>query len=273
MSARSLADVSDLAAIDIDGLVAEQGIGACCAAVYEQPAVRWLLGDELHPGGARTTRRGLELIRAQPGDRLLDVGSGSGASALLAARELGCEVVGVDLGERAVRLATEASEAEGLQRLARFARGDAAALPFEDASFDAALSECTISTVADKSAALVELHRTLRPEGRLYLSDVIVESELPGALRGPMATIACVGSALDTAGYVSLLEGSGFAVEAIEPRTDDAAQLAHRVEDRLRGARLLGFPEVAGLVELAGLAIEAIADGRLGYSIFAASRR
>jgi arsenite methyltransferase len=266
-------DVSGLDALDIERLLAEQGAGACCAAVYQHPAVRWLLGDELHPGGERTTRRGLELIGVGAEQRLLDVGSGGGTSALLAARELRCEVVGVDLGEGAVQLATEAAAAEGLDDLASFVRGDAAALPFEDGSFGAALCECTISTLPDKPAALGELRRVVRPGGGLCVSDVVVEGELPEALQGPLATIACVGAALDAAGYESLLGESGFSLEVIEARVDDAARLAARVEERLRGARLLGFPGVEGYIDLARLAMDAIADGRLGYAILAAARR
>lgn len=260
-------------AIDVERLLAEQGAGACCAAVYEHPAVRWLLGDELHPGGERTTRRGLELIGTGPDQRLLDVGCGSGASAVLAARELGCEVVGLDLGENALLAAREAAASAGVGGRATFVRGDAGSLPCGEASFDGALCECTISTLTDKAAALAELRRVLRPGGGLYLSDVVVEGELPEALEGPLATVACVGAALDASGYEDLLDDAGFELVAVESRTEDAAQLARRVEDRLRGARLLGYAEAERFVPLARLAIEAIEDGRLGYSIFAAERR
>src|SRR5215207_9416448 len=87
---------------------------SCCASVYEHPALRWLLGGELHPGGDQGTRRALELIMLARGDRLLDVASGTGDSALLAGREFGATVTGVDYGDQAVLAATAAAEGEQL---------------------------------------------------------------------------------------------------------------------------------------------------------------
>jgi arsenite methyltransferase len=250
----------------------------CCASVYEHPAVRWLLGDELHPGGEATTRRALELAGVGPGDRLLDVASGQGTSALLAARKVGCRVVGIEYGERAVQGATAAARAAGLQERVSFRHGDAEALPFEAASFDAVLCECSLCTFPDKARAARELRRVLRPGGRLALSDVVVEDRrLTAELRGPLAAIACVGAALPRSGYERLLADAGLRVLAIESRSKDAALLALRVHDRLRGARLLGVERMAGAplatadaIELVVRAREAIRAGALGYAIFIA---
>jgi arsenite methyltransferase len=113
------------------------------------------------------------------------------------------------------------------------------------------------------------------------ISDVVVDPEgLPAELTGPLATIACVGSALPVSGYRELLVAAGFRPVAVESRAEDAAELAHRVEDRLRGARLLGLDRAAGspieigiAIELVGAARRAISEGALGYAILAASRR
>jgi arsenite methyltransferase len=109
---------------------------------------------------------------------------------------------------------------------------------------------------------------------------VIDPDRLPGELLGPIATIACVGSALPRAGYEELLAEAGLEVFAVESRDDDTAGLAERIEERLRGARLLGVDRLDGspfgieeAIELTGLARRAISDGSLGYAIFAASRR
>lgn len=257
---------------------AELGPGdlkACCADVYAHPAVRWLLGGELHPGGAATTRRALELIEAGPGDRLLDVASGDGASALLAARELGCEVIGVDYGAAAVDGAAEAARREAPGAAIDFVRGDAEALPVGDDSFDAILCECSLCTFPDKDSAAAEFARVLRPGGRIAISDVTAERErLPAELLGGMATIACVGEALSSDGYLDLLRDAGFERFAEENRDGAAEAIALRVEDRLRGARLLGI-ERLGLrideaIDLIGRARAAIAAGAVGYSIFTA---
>jgi arsenite methyltransferase len=253
---------------------------AYCSALYEHPAVRWLLGDELHPGGAATTRRALELIGVGVGERLLDVASGTGASAILAAREFGCLVSGVDYGAEAVAGAQRRAGAAGLGDQVGFTVGDAEALPYADAEFDAVLCECSLCTFPDKQRAIAEIRRVLRPAGRVAISDVVVDPErLPRELTGPLATIACVGSALPARGYEELLAGAGLRPLAIESRAEDAAALAERVEDRLRGARLLGLDGISGAPVSASAAIDlvvtarrAISDGGLGYAIFAASR-
>ena len=249
-----------------------------CAALYEHPGVRWLLGDELHPGGEATTRRALELIGLGRGDRLLDVASGTGDSALLAAREFGCVVAGVDYGSEAVRGAQRSAEAAGFCDRVGFIAGDAEQLPFEDEAFDAVLCECSLCTFPDKPLAMSEIRRVLRPGGRLALCDVVVDcAALPASLNGPLAAIACVGEALSRQGYEELIGGSGLCLTGVESRDEDAAALAERVYDRLRGARLLGLDGAQGLpvaleqaIDLVAAARQAIAAGALGYTIFAA---
>jgi arsenite methyltransferase len=267
------------AVLRVDELLATGDTKACCAALYEHPGVRWLLGGELHPGGAAATRRALELIDLGSDDRLLDVASGSGASALLAAREIGCEVVGVDYSEEAVAGANDAADAGGPAQSVGFLRGDAEALPLPADSFDAVLCECSLSSFPDKARALGEFARVLKPGGRLALSDVIADhARLPEALDGPLAAVACVGEALSEGGYERLLTSAGYRLTAVESRDDDAAALAARVEDRLRGARLLGLDRAAGspiaasdAIEIVAAARRAIAAGHLGYAIFAAT--
>ena len=260
--------------------LAPEELKACCAATYEEPAVRWLLGGELHPGGEHATRRALELIGLRRGERLLDVASGNGASSLLAAREFGATVTGVDYGAEAVRGATAAAMAERLDLRVRFARGDAEHLALPDESFDAVLCECSLCTFPDKQRAVDEIARVLRPGGRVAIADVVVDHDrLPDELLGSMATVACVGSALDRCGYEDLLIAANLEVLAVEDLSADAARFAVRIEERLRGARLLGLDRFAGspfdirdAIELVRLGRRSIEGGAVGYAIFAASR-
>jgi arsenite methyltransferase len=263
----------------VQQLAAEE-LKSCCAATYAEPAVRWLLGDELHPGGEATTRRALEMIGVRSGDRLLDVASGSGASAVLAG-DLGCVVAGIDYSSEAVRGAQRVADAAGLCDRVGFVAADAEALPFPDEEFDAVLCECSLCTFPNKDRAVAEMARVLRPGGRVAISDVVTDADrLPDELLGPMATIACVGSALDRPGYEELVRGAGFDVIGVESREGDTARFAERIEDRLRGARLLGLDRFAGspfdtedAIELVRLARRAIEEGAIGYAIFAASIR
>jgi arsenite methyltransferase len=268
--------------LNLERLLAEAGVQACCAALYESPAVRWFLGGELHPGGAATTRRSLELIGLRPDDRLLDVGSGPGTSALLAASEFNCVVTGVDYGADAVRAAQEAADAARHCDRVGFVVGEAGALPFDDDEFDAILCECSLSTFPDKARAVSEMRRVLRPGGRVVISDVVVDdARLPESLRGTIATLACVGGALPLSGYEDLLAEHGFQPVAAESLNEQAAGLARRLEDRLRLARMLercrgsewcpfAFDEAIGAVRLARRAID---EGTLGYAIVAAAAR
>jgi SAM-dependent methyltransferase len=263
----------------LEELLAEGGVKACCAALYESPVVRWFLGGELHPGGEAATRRSLELIELRPGERILDVGSGAGGSALLAAREFGCLVAGLDYGADAVHGAQQAADAAGMCDRVGFVVGEADALPFADSEFDAVLCECSLSTFPDKAAAIAEMRRVLRPGGRVAISDVVADRRrLPERLRGIVATLACVGGALPRDGYARLLAEREFRTFAIVPLDAEAARLAERLEDRLRAARILercrdsewcpfGFDEALEAVRLARRAID---KGALGYAIFAA---
>jgi arsenite methyltransferase len=264
----------------LEALLAEEGTKACCAALYESPAVRWFLGDELHPGGEAATRRSLGLIELRPGERLLDVGSGAGSSALLAARGFGCLVVGLDYGTDAVRRGRQAADAAGLCDRVAFVVGDAGALPFADDEFDALLCECSLSTFPDKARAVSEMRRVLRPGGRVAISDVVADpARLPEPLSGTIATLACVGGALPLEAYERLLAERRLRTFAVESLDDQAARLAQRIEDRLRAARLLercrgtewgpfGFEEAIEAVRLARRAID---QGILGYAILAAT--
>src|SRR5437762_6139085 len=130
--------------------LSDEDLKHCCAAAYSNPAVRWLLGGELHPGGVALTRRTLGLAELKAGERLLDVACGSGTSALLAASEFGAKVTGVEYGENAVRAARAAAAASGYGDHVRFIQGDAERLPVAEGQFDVVLCECALCTFPDQ---------------------------------------------------------------------------------------------------------------------------
>ena len=177
--------------------------------------------------------------------------------------------------------ATAAARGERFDYRVRFARGDAEDLALPDDSFEAVLCECSLCTFPDKRRAIGEMARVLRPGGRAAISDVVVDADrLPDQLLGPLATIACVGSALSRPGYEELLAGAGLEVFAVESRDADTARFAERIDERLRGARLLGLDRFAGspfdideAIDLVRLARRSIDEGAIGYAIFAAVSR
>jgi arsenite methyltransferase len=264
----------------LDELLAVGDIKACCAALYEHPGVRWLLGGELHPGGTALTHRAFELLGLEPHDRLLDVGSGDGSTVVLAAGEHGCNAVGVEYGAGAVEDARGRAEERGLGDRVRFVAGDAAALPFPDGAFEAVTSECSLCTFADKEQAVGEMRRVLVPGGRLALSDVIAEAErLPAELRGTLGAIACVGEALSPGAHRELLEGAGFELLADEDCSAEAMAMADRIADRLRGAKIAGLDALIPIdggaraaLDLVTEAREAITEGVIGYRLVVAAR-
>ena len=190
-------------------------------------------------------------------------------------------VTGLDPSDALLAEARRHAEADGLGDQADFVPGDAQSLPFEDSSFDLALCECSLCLFQDKARAVREIQRVLRPGGRLALADVVAKADrLPSELRGALATLACVGEALAADGLAQVLEAAGFEIRAMEIQREDAARMAMRVEDRLRGARVLGSAVPSGrparideALELVRLARREIDRGTLGYAILAAVRR
>jgi arsenite methyltransferase len=260
---------------DLPPLDLESDPKGCCARLYESDAVRWLLDGQLHPGGERLTLRLAELAGIGPGRRVLDVACGSGATALLLGRELGCITVGVDLGAGAIEQARRAVRAG---ERASFLVGDAEALPLPDAGFDVALSECSLCVFPDKPRAIAEMARVVRPGGTVAVADVTADlAALPARLGTAAARVACVADARSADEYVALLRGAGCEPFAIEPHDSELLAMAERVEARLRVARMLAPPgdqreRVREAAALARMAIEAIARGSLGYVLIVARR-
>jgi arsenite methyltransferase len=250
---------------------------ACCARVYESDAVRWLLDGELHPGGERLTLRLAELAGIAAGRRVVDVACGTGATARLLVRELGAEVVGVDLAARAIEQAQR--EGAALDGLARFVHGDAEALPLPDASFDVALSECSLCTFPDQRRAVTEMARVVRTGGRVAIADVTAKLDaLPLELRTAAARIACIADSRTEDGYLALLVRAGCEPIAVARRDGDLLAMIDRVEARLRVARMLAprgdqRDRVREAIALARAARDEVARGTLGYVLIVARRR
>ena len=154
----------------------------------------------------------LDLARIQPGDRVLDLGSGSGMDSFLAglATGDGGQVVGVDMTgaqlDKARRLAAEASVANVDFRL-----GYIEEPPVEDATVDCVISNGVINLSPDKPAVFASAARVLRPGGRLALADIVTEQPLPEGVTCDAALwAACIGGAMQRDAYRAAIEAAGF---------------------------------------------------------------
>lgn len=247
----------------------------CCADLWSHPGVRLLAGEHLHPGGRALSDRALDLLDLPRGSRLLDLGSGHGAGAALAARR-GLAVVALDLSAPA---AAEADATLGVEGVV----ADAERLPLRDGAVHGVLAECVLSAVPDKESAVEGVRRAIRPGGSLLLTDVTREGALPAELDPLIGWVACVGGALSSDGYASLLEGAGFEVGHAEDHGEALAALVAQVRRRLallQGAVATGVvhgPDLGVPVELLELAQHALElagaaadEGILSYGLLLA---
>ena len=128
--------------------------------------------DQFHFRGLEATRDQTELVELDVDTRVLDVGCGIGGPARHLASEFGCRVTGLDLTEEFCRVAAMLAERTGLADRAVFRQGDALDMPFKDASFDLVWTQHASMNIADKARLYGEMHRVLKPGGRLALYDI-----------------------------------------------------------------------------------------------------
>jgi SAM-dependent methyltransferase len=153
------------------------------------------------------------LLELKKGEVVLDLGSGAGIDAFLAAREVGTEgrVIGVDMTPPMIERARRAAERNGIAN-AEFREGRLEALPVESNSVDAITSNCVINLVPDKAAVFREAARVLKPGGRMVISDILLDGELPAAIAEDVkAWTGCVAGAADRKAYFEMVRAAGFA--------------------------------------------------------------
>lgn len=151
-------------------------------------------------------------LELKAGETVLDLGSGGGLDAFLARREVGesGRVIGVDMTAEMIERARRNAAAAGFDNV-EFRHGRLEELPVDDASVDAVTSNCVINLVPDKSAVFREVARVLRPGGRLVVSDVVLDGELPEALsKDLLAYVGCVAGAMQRADYFDAVQQAGL---------------------------------------------------------------
>ncbi|MBW7883381.1 MAG: arsenite methyltransferase [Caldilineaceae bacterium] len=177
----------------------------------------------------------------QPGERVLDLGSGGGIDCFLAARQVGESgyVIGVDMTPAMLEKANANKERMGVTNV-EFRRGQIEALPVEDNSVDVIMSNCVINLAPDKAPVFREAFRVLKPGGRISISDIVTEGEFSPALRADMARWAeCVTGAIDVDTYTSLMREAGFVeINVADKRSADEIVPVQEGMPRVFSARI-----------------------------------
>ncbi|MEB2289459.1 MAG: arsenite methyltransferase [Anaerolineae bacterium] len=205
---------------------------ACCgspddapaiAALYESPDVAALPAEVT--GLALGCGDPVALARLEPGQTVLDLGSGGGIDCFLAAQRVGPtgHVIGVDMTPQMLDKARVAAARLGATNV-EFRLGEIEHLPVADSRVDVILSNCVINLSPDKPAVFREAFRVLKPGGRLSVSDILADHPLPDALRAQIdAWASCVSGAIPVADYVAALEAAGFVNVQVEHKSFDEA--------------------------------------------------
>ncbi len=192
----------------------------------------------------------IQHLELQPGEVVLDLGSGGGFDALLAAQAVGPggRVIGVDMTPEMIRLADENVHRAGASHV-EFRQGRLEDLPVGDATVDAVTSNCVINLVPDKSQVFREIARVLRPGGRAVIADILLSAPLPEALeRDLLAYVGCVAGAMRREKYFASLEEAGLGEIEVLKDTDFLAATDFALPE-----------EVAVLMERTGVSVEDLA--------------
>jgi arsenite methyltransferase len=170
------------------------------------------------------------LAKLNPGEIVLDLGSGGGIDVLLSAKRVGAtgKAYGLDMTDEMLALANENQRRAGVENV-EFLKGEIEDIHLPDNSVDVIISNCVINLSADKDRVLQEAFRVLKPGGRFAVSDVVTRGEmLPEIRHSVLAWVGCIAGSLEENDYRSKLAAAGFEQIEIEPtriyRAEDARE-------------------------------------------------
>jgi len=152
------------------------------------------------------------LTALKEGDTVLDLGSGGGIDVFLAAKRVGHtgRVIGVDMTEEMIRKAQSTATKYGYTNV-EFKLGEIENLPVEDNSVDVIISNCVINLSVDKEKVFREAYRVLKPGGKIMISDLVTEGELPEEMKKSFdAWAGCIAGALEKTEYLNVIRKAGF---------------------------------------------------------------
>jgi arsenite methyltransferase len=152
------------------------------------------------------------LASLKEGETVLDLGSGGGVDVFLAAKKVGTrgKVIGVDMTQEMVERAKASALKNGYANV-EFRLGEIESLPVEDETVDVIISNCVVNLAPDKLKVFQEAYRVLKPKGRLLVSDLVTQGELPEEVRNSFdAWAGCIAGALEKSDYLDKISNAGF---------------------------------------------------------------
>jgi SAM-dependent methyltransferase len=195
-------------------------IEVCCGKANSPEEISKTIGysdEQLHsvPDGANLglgCGNPTAIASLQPGEIVLDLGSGAGFDCFLAANKVGPtgKVIGVDMTPEMLRKARENAKKAGYTNV-EFRRGEIEKLPVENTSVDVVISNCVINLSPDKKKVFEETFRVLRSGGRLAVSDIVLLKDLPEKIKNSVeAYVGCISGAILKDRYLKLIKDAGF---------------------------------------------------------------
>jgi SAM-dependent methyltransferase len=225
-------------AIAVEGTSCCGPAPACCGTTTASQALGYAERDLAAVPGEADLGLGcgapIGFLNLRAGETVLDLGSGPGLDALLAAKHVGPtgRVIGVDMTPEMLERARATAVRAGAANV-EFREGRLEALPVADASVDAVTSNCVINLVPDKAAVFREIARVLRPGGRVVVADIVLERPLPDAVaKDVLAWCGCVSGAAPRRDYFAMVEAAGLTQVSVVKEEDYAASVAQIASDQ-----------------------------------------
>lgn len=189
--------------------------------------------DAFHLRGRAATEELAHFAELEPGQTLLDVGSGIGGTCRYLAATFGCQATGIDLTPEFCRIAEDLTRRTGLADRVVFQCGSALELPFEDASFDVVWTEHVQMNIADKQTFYREVFRVLKPQGQFAFHDILAGSAGDLAFPVPWASDPSISHLIEVGELWMLLTEMGFDISTWEDMTEPARAFVAEVLEKM----------------------------------------
>ncbi len=180
------------------------------------------------------------LASLKEGEVVLDLGSGGGIDVFLAAKKVGSsgKIFGVDMTEEMINRATDSAKRYGYDNV-EFRLGEIENLPLEDQTVDVVISNCVINLSPDKQRVFHEAYRVLKPGGRIMISDLVTEGDLPEDVRRSFdAWAGCIAGALQKSEYLDTIERAGFKDVKIVSESTYTIDVSQELEGKITSVQV-----------------------------------